>query len=301
MKSHPQINSKIKELNKLFDFKEVLSVKTDNKSVAKYYTINQIPYSIHSPNFVHMTIRKKGYSKEDGLLEHARIVERYINNQTKKVLELGVGRGGNSIYLASKHPEVDFTGIDLPNGQINLAFKKKNGIKNFNPQDGDFHDLSKFPKEAFDLVFIIEALCHSGNKSKVLKEVYRVLKKDGYFIVIDAFIGKEKLNPDELLAKQLLEKGMRVAKFEGYKDFTNLLKEQGLRLVYEEDDSQNIIASAKNFERVVKYLIKLPRFLSGIIIKVLPNEFTYNAISGYLMPDFLELGIAKYMVSVSQK
>ncbi len=61
-----------------------------------------------------------------------------------------------------------------------------------------------FPTAAFDVVFVIEALCYSTQKKQVLKEVKRVLKKDGIFIVIDAFARKhtEELTPHEKLAKQ---------------------------------------------------------------------------------------------------
>ncbi len=299
MESQLQLIYKLQKLKKIFDFDKVLSVNTDEKSVAKYYKINRIPYSLfHSKEFVHMTIRRKGSA---GLLEQAVIVDKYINTKTKNVLELGCGRGANSIYLAEKHPNINFTGIDLPSGQLNFAIKDAKDLKNFHPEEGNFHDLSKSPKESFDLVFVVEALCHSDRKEKVLKEVNRVLKKNGFFIVIDAFIDKDKLNPEELMGKNLLEKGMNVPKFEKYKDFIFLLKKNNFNVIYEEDNSLNIMFSAKHFEKIAKIFISLPLFISSAMVKILPPEFTYNAISGYLMPDFLEMRIGKYMVIVTQK
>ncbi len=296
-----QIKYKIQKLGEIFDLNKVLTVNTNKKSITKYYNVNQLPYSFHSHDFVHMTIRRKGYTKKQGLLEQANIVNKYIADKTKRVLELGTGRGGNSIYLAGKHPGVEFYGLDLPGGQINYAFKKANTLNNFYPTEGDFHNLAKFPEEYFDIVFVVEALCHSNEKGKVLSQVYRVLKKGGYFIIIDAFIGRDNLDDEELLAKGLVEKGMRVANFENYKGFIKLLKIHNYHLIDEEDDSLNILHTAKNFERDAKILLNLPKNISKLLLKILPTEFTYNALSGYLMPDFLEQGLAKYMVVIVQK
>ena len=184
---------------------------------------------------------------------------------------------------------------------MKFAVKDATKLNNFHPEEGNFHDLSKYPKESFDLIFVVEALCHSDRKEKVLKEVDRVLKKDRFFIVIDAFIGENRLTSDELMAERLLEKGMSVPSFENYSTFISLLKKNTFTVIYEEDDSLSIMQSAEHFEKGAKLLLNFPVFISKAIVKIFPPEFTYNAISGYLIPDFLKRGIAKYMVVVAKK
>jgi cyclopropane fatty-acyl-phospholipid synthase-like methyltransferase len=39
------------------------------------------------------------------------------------ILDVGCGVGGTSIYLARKHPQASFTGIDIVPTQINLAIR----------------------------------------------------------------------------------------------------------------------------------------------------------------------------------
>ena len=89
MKNQQELSYKLQRLEKIFDFEKVLSVNTDEESVAKYYKINRIPYSLfNSKQFVHMTIRRKGST---GLLEQAVIVDKYIKIVTLKMfLKWGV-------------------------------------------------------------------------------------------------------------------------------------------------------------------------------------------------------------------
>lgn len=298
-----QLGSTISRLKTVFDFKDVLSTKTDISSIANYYRINDLAYSLfhNRENFIHMGISRNGKFKKEDLLEQTKIVEKYINRRTEKVLELGTGRGANCIYLAKKYPNTDFVGLDLPNGQLQHAVGKAKELKNFKPQEGDFHDLSKYPEKSFDTVFIIEALCHSGQKEKVIKEVKRILKKDGIFIVIDAFTNKKDLSTEELLVKQLVEKSMIVAGFDNYKEFCELLNKNDFEIVFEEDDSSEIMPSLKRFEKDANILLSLPKFIAKTVVKLFPSEFTFNAIAGYLMPELIGSGIAKYMVVVSRK
>lgn len=52
----------------------------------------------------------------------------------------------------------------------------------------DAHDLSMFDNENFDVVLCTEALEHFYNPQKVIDEVFRVLKKNGLFILTTRFI-----------------------------------------------------------------------------------------------------------------
>ena len=170
------LNYKLNQLREFFDFEKIVNLNADIKSIAKYYKVNVRFYSFlnNRQGFIHMAIsQNKKLTKED-YLGQIKIIERYINKNTKTVLELATGRGANSIYLANKYSKIQFVGIDLPNGHLNFAAKNSKGLNNFKPEEGDFHDLSKYPKKSFDIVFIIEALCHSNQKEKVIKQVKRV-------------------------------------------------------------------------------------------------------------------------------
>lgn len=299
-----KLTSKLAKLQTLFDFPKVLSTPIDILSVAKYYKVNALSYTLfHNKGFIHMGISRNGKHRKDDLLEQVKLIEKYINRNTTQVLELATGRGANSIYLAKKYPSIRFSGIDLPKGQIQYAYKNKKNLINFVPTEGDFHDLSRYSENTFDLVFVVEALCHSSNKKKVIQEVKRVLKKRGIFIIIDGFVAKEpsRLTSNEKLAVKLIEKGMSVAKFENYKKFYELLSKNGFKIIFEEDDSLAILPSLMRFEKQAEKLLSMPIIISKSIVKIFPYEFTYNAISGYLLPITIQDSIVSYMVVVAQK
>ncbi len=301
-----QLTTKINDISKTFEIKNVLATNTDVSSVAKYYKINRLAYSLfhNKDDFVHMGISRDGHYKKEDLLEQAKIIDIYLTKlKTGNVLELATGRGATSAYLAQKYPAITFEGLDLPNGQLDYAKAKTKHFQNFHVSEGDYHDLTKYQKNTFDIVFIIEALCHSDNKAKVIKEVARILKKNGIFIIIDGFSGKPvaKLSKDELLCKELIEKGMRVAGFENYQDIENMLEKNGFTISFQEDISAFILPTLKRFETQAKYLLSLPRLIAKSILALFPSEFTYNAISGYLMPIAIERAIAKYIIVVATK
>ena len=225
------LQQKINKISKVFNIEDVSSIIPDKKYIQKYYKINKIPYSLFHTysDLIYMGISRDGKFKRSDLLAHARLVNEYIGESEKEngsisdgkvqnVLELACGRGANTSYLARQQPEVYFYGIDISEGQLYFARKKSKKLKNFTPTIGDYHDLSKFGSDFFDVVFVVEALCYSTQKEKVLSEVFRVLKKGGKFIIFDGYLNKLEANLNEIEQKacKLTERGMAVSKFEIY-------------------------------------------------------------------------------------
>lgn len=163
-----------------FDVNSIIKKKQKSKDVKSYYLSNHLAYLLfHNwSGFMHMGISKNGKYRKEDLLVPLNIINSYINQvNSKRVLELGAGNGSNSAYLARKNKDVQFIAIDLSKD----APKRHRAIKNFKQELGDYHNLSKLEDETLDVVFAIEALCHSSNKIIVLQEVYRKLKSGGGF------------------------------------------------------------------------------------------------------------------------
>lgn len=304
--TNQELQKKLTRIKKIFDISKVLSVKTDANAIAKYYHINKLAYSLfhNKKGFIHMGISRNGKYQEADLLEQVRILEKYIiNPKVKNVLELGAGKGANSIYLANKYPSIQFDAIDLPNGQLDIAIKNGAQISNFHPQEGDYHNLRIYPPHYYDIVFVIEALCHSNDKEKVFQEVKRVLKKDGVFTIIDGYLKNPRstLTEGQLLAVQLMEKGMTVEEFEYYPDVKKKLLKEGFKEVHEENASLLILPTLKRFEKYANIIFSIPKLFAFIILQLFPYEFTNNALSGYLMPTLIRIGIAKYVVLIVKK
>jgi len=304
--SHLELRRRIKKVDQVFGVNSILSRKIDSNSIAKYYKINKLAYWLfhNRDGFVHMGISRDMKYHHDDLLEQPKIVAKYIKKlHARNVLELATGKGASSIYLARQFPNVRFDGIDLPGGQLDIAKKEVKKTPNFYPVEGDYHDLSCYGDNQFNIIFVIESLCYSTKKEKVFKEARRVLKSGGVIIVIDGYLGKpeQSLTSDERLAKKLMERGMMVEDFEYYPAFREKIKRAEFRIVMEEDDSRFITPTLKRFESLAsKTLFNYPK-LGRLIVKLPPGEFSANAISAYLMPILIKLGIAKYMILVAQK
>ncbi len=113
------------------------------------------------------------------------------------VLDAGCGVGGTSVYLASKHPLVTFTGISLTSYEIELA--KEYAAQRKVPENTRFlvSDFCKtsFPDESFDGVIALESMNYAVDTKKFIEEMYRVLKPGGRLVVFDGFRRQKHLSP----------------------------------------------------------------------------------------------------------
>lgn len=112
-------------------------------------------------------------------------------------LDLGSGRGNDVLRMAVEVGENGFVyGIDISDGMIEKARKntKKMGIQNAEFIQSQLHQL-KLPDEKIDLVISNCTINHAPDKDAVWKEVFRVLKNGGRFVVSDIY-SSEKV-PEE--------------------------------------------------------------------------------------------------------
>ena len=299
-----ELHNKLKKIKKVFNTSKIISRVSNLKTIARYYKVNKLFYTIFvsNDNFIHMGISRSGKLVKSDLLEHAKLVEKYIIKISKvtHVLELATGRGATSAYLAEKYPNIRFDAVDLPDGQLDYAIRKSKKLINFKPVTGDYHDLSKYKNNTFDLIFIIEALCHSTNKDMVFKEVKRVLKKRGVFIIFDGYSGKKDidLTKEQILAKKLTEKGMMVNNFDYYPDIKRKLIVSGFKIIEEEDVSMLIIPTLKKYDNITKIFFSLPISFLKFIIRIVPEDLINNFLSGAFLPTLIKMKIANYMITV---
>ena len=114
---------------------------------------------------------------------------------------------------------------------------------------GDYNDLSQFKNSSIDIAFVIEALCYSNKKEIVFKELQRVLAPNGIFIVYDGYLNdNRKLNENQKFACRLTEIGMAVERFESHKEFLNKAKENGFKIINDEDVSFFIMPTLKDLK-----------------------------------------------------
>ncbi len=133
------------------------------------------------------------------------VIERLFSqidlSDIKRVLEVGCGIGVLSSYLAEKY-KWEITGIDLDSEQIERAQNEHRENKYLKFIEADATKLP-FKDSEFDLILSIDVLHHIPNRNKVFDEISRVIKSNGFYVLVDTafpkFFGKFSISVDEVI------------------------------------------------------------------------------------------------------
>lgn len=113
------------------------------------------------------------------------LTEKYISHNSK-ILDIGCGTGELVFLLSGKAPEGEIIGLDISKEMIETAQKKKLERKTSNVQFiASRANFIPYEDECFDLVFCLNALHHFPDHPRFFKEIDRILKKDGAFVLLD--------------------------------------------------------------------------------------------------------------------
>lgn len=97
-----------------------------------------------------------------------------------KILDVGCGMGGSSIYLAKNHDAL-VTGITLSSKQVEIATRKADEIqlKSLSFKVEDALSMHSFADNSFDIIWSLESCEQFFDKDQFIKQAYRVLKPGG--------------------------------------------------------------------------------------------------------------------------
>jgi 2-polyprenyl-3-methyl-5-hydroxy-6-metoxy-1,4-benzoquinol methylase len=88
----------------------------------------------------------------------------------RSVLEIGVGEGFLSGFLADRYPTIEFTGVDLNQQDLELLAKKFPRIKRY---CANIYDLSALPG-GYDLIICAEVLEHVDEPERALEQIVKL-------------------------------------------------------------------------------------------------------------------------------
>jgi cyclopropane fatty-acyl-phospholipid synthase-like methyltransferase len=146
-----------------------------------------------------------------------------------RILDIGCGFGGTSIYLA-KHYGASATGITISPVQVemaNLAAAKANLDAKFHLMDAEAMHFD----DPFDLLWSVESVSHYHDPRKFFASAVKFLKPGGTFALTDWF-QRENLTPEKRKKFiQPIEKGMFV-ELRAMDDYAEFLRSSGLRILH---------------------------------------------------------------------
>ncbi|MDY2587442.1 SAM-dependent methyltransferase [Winogradskyella aquimaris] len=146
-------------------------------------------YNMHFGYFIPF---KTNPFKRDSMLNqmNKQVIKRLNIGKTKhRLVDLGCGMGATMRYALNEYNNVLAYGVTMSDFQVkkgNGLLKGKNGIilkENYNN--------TSFQSNSFNSAVAIESFCHSGHKYNSLKEMHRLLKPGGRFVMADALLKRD--------------------------------------------------------------------------------------------------------------
>ena len=153
-----------------------------------------------------------GYSPREAerLLDQGRTLTDLLHHDTRypagsRVLEAGCGVGAQTVTLASRSPDAQFTSVDCSERSLAEAERRVRdaGLNNIRFQQADIFNLP-FEPGSYDHVFVCFVLEHFGNPEAALASLKRVLRPGGTITVIEGDHGSTFFYPDSPYAKKAI-------------------------------------------------------------------------------------------------
>jgi cyclopropane fatty-acyl-phospholipid synthase-like methyltransferase len=204
-----------------------------------------------------------------------------LNEKTSmEILDAGCGVGGTSIYLAKKYKNINFTGVTITPGQIELAkkFAKERNAENTTFLLKNYIDTG-YPDNFFNGAFAIESASYAPDKRAFIDEMHRIIKSNGRIAVIGAFYTDVNLNYFMKKIYDYLRKGRGVPPNAdlSLKSFKKDLTDGGFKDIVVKDITKNVARS-----QMRSFIIGIP----FLIISMLKYVIKFGKYKPEKDPDF---------------
>jgi tocopherol O-methyltransferase len=171
------------------------------------------------------------------------LIELLINKSDlknkSKVLDIGCGIGGTSMYLAKEYG-CDVTGITISPVQVEMATKTASKLKIKNKPSFKVMDANNITlNEKYDIIWSVEMISHLNNRENLFKRASELLKPGGRMCITDWLADDNLDKASKIKYIDPIEKGMLVS-LPTLTEYKEHLDNNGLRLIYYEDISSKV-------------------------------------------------------------
>lgn len=120
--------------------------------------------------------------RQHNLIEHCIT---YLGDlKGKNLLEVGCGNGLNCHYIDLNYEAQDIIGIDLNLANLDLA-RAHHEHSRISFYHDNAQELVTIPDHSVDVMICIESAFHYPDKNAFFKQIKRVLRSDGVFLIVD--------------------------------------------------------------------------------------------------------------------
>jgi ubiquinone/menaquinone biosynthesis C-methylase UbiE len=126
--------------------------------------------------------------RQNNLVDHCLAELGDLTDQV--LLEVGCGNGANCKYISIRNEKVDIIGIDLNEENLVIA-NASMGSPRTNFIHDDAQKLAHIEDSSVDVLICIESALHYPDKNAFFRQIERVLKPEGKFMVADILRRKE--------------------------------------------------------------------------------------------------------------
>ena len=150
------------------------------------------------------------------------------------VLDLAAGTGRFARAVAKKLKGGRVVGVDEALAMLRVGHEHEEPIPGYSQTAGEAGALP-FKPNTFDRAFVSFSLHHFGKPAIVAREILRVLKQRGLFVVLDPVVKEARDSMDRLLEERINEVFRRTHgenfRFHSAASIRNLLTDAGFRIV----------------------------------------------------------------------
>ena len=222
------------------------------EKVRKFYDIGSPlyldVYGQHIHDGYYITGKESKEEAQENLIKL--IVQKAGIKKGAKVLDVGCGVGGSSVWLAQNLGAAT-TGITISPVQVEIAQKlaRKAGVSSiFTVMDAENMRFD----EKFDVIWVVAAMTHFQQQESFIKSASQYLNSKGKFIVFDWMSNEEV---EDVLNDPYLKpvsEGMLLARLYSINQHLEWFIKYGYRLIYAEDITEHTLKTWSDALSVIK-------------------------------------------------